>query len=153
MRRVCSLEFRPHLMDSGLADPLLGSPGVSRSASDRSFLLQSTIYNWSCSPFSKPHLTATNGADEFAIKREKRENLTLNHITKCQCACDGNVRIWKDDISRDKQKLITAFSSIHGHRPGARSVSVVVDWQQQFGYMVLFVETRSSADSEFRNPY
>ncbi|XP_022023127.1 regulatory-associated protein of TOR 1 isoform X3 [Helianthus annuus] len=66
---------------------------------------------------------------------------------------DGNVRIWKDDISRGKQKLITAFSSIHGHRPGARSVSVVVDWQQQFGYMVLFVETRSSADSEFRNPY
>ncbi|KAJ0633588.1 putative transcription factor WD40-like family [Helianthus annuus] len=170
MRRVCSLEFRPHLMDSGLADPLLGSPGVSRSASDRSFLLQSTIYNWSYSPFSKPHLTATNGADEFAIKREKRENLTLNHITKCQCnlelrggdiannheypnkgisklclvnelllvaSSDGNVRIWKDDISRGKQKLITAFSSIHGHRPGARSVSVVVDWQQQFGYMVL----------------
>ncbi|KAL7585031.1 hypothetical protein Lser_V15G43746 [Lactuca serriola] len=38
MRRVYSLEFRPHLMDSGLADPLLGSPGVL-GASERSFYL------------------------------------------------------------------------------------------------------------------
>ncbi|KAJ0814994.1 hypothetical protein HanPSC8_Chr17g0792251 [Helianthus annuus] len=75
MRRVCSLEFRPHLMDSGLADPLLGSPGVSGSASDRSFLPQSTIYNWSCSHLSKPLLTATDGADEIAIKREEKISL------------------------------------------------------------------------------
>lgn len=51
-------------------------------------------------------------------------------------AGDGNVHIWKDYTSRGKQKLVTAFSSIHGHRPGARSVSAVVDWQQQSGYMV-----------------
>ncbi|KAF5762688.1 putative transcription factor WD40-like family [Helianthus annuus] len=227
MRRVCSLEFRPHLMDSGLADPLLGSPGVSGSSSDRSFLPQSTIYNWSCSHFSKPLLTATDGADEIAIKREERENLALNHITKCQRASgsnlhnpiarwdtkfetgaktallqpfspivvaaeegeciriwnyeeatllnsfnnheypnkgisklclvneldeslllvassDGNVRIWKDYISRGKQKLVTAFSSIHGHRPGARSVSAVVDWQQQSGYMYASGEISST---------
>nr|POF11145.1 regulatory-associated protein of tor 2 [Quercus suber] len=40
MRRVCSLEFRPHLInspDSGLADPLLGSGGPS-GASERSLL-------------------------------------------------------------------------------------------------------------------
>ena len=51
-------------------------------------------------------------------------------------AGDGNVRIWKDYTIRGKQKLVTAFSSIHGHRPGVRSVSAVVDWQQTSGYMV-----------------
>ncbi|PWA73312.1 regulatory-associated protein of TOR1 [Artemisia annua] len=48
---------------------------------------------------------------------------------------DGNVHIWKDYTIRGKQKLVTAFSSIHGHRPGVRSVSAVVDWQQTSGYM------------------
>ena len=51
-------------------------------------------------------------------------------------AGDGNVHIWKDYTIRGKQKLVTAFSSIHGHRPGVRSVSAVVDWQQTSGYMV-----------------
>ncbi|XP_076959609.1 regulatory-associated protein of TOR 1-like [Bidens hawaiensis] len=226
MRRVCSLEFRPHLMDSGLADPLLGSP-VGPTPSDRSFLPQSTIYNWSCSHFSKPLLTATDAADEIAVKREKREKLALKHITKCQrssgsnlhnpiarwdtkfetgaktallqpfspivvaaeegecirvwnyeeatllnsfnnheypnkgisklclvneldeslllvASSDGNVRVWKDYISRGKQKLVTAFSSIHGHRPGARSVNAVVDWQQQSGYMYASGEISST---------
>ncbi|PWA77206.1 hypothetical protein CTI12_AA226550 [Artemisia annua] len=50
---------------------------------------------------------------------------------------DGNVHIWKDYTIRGKQKLVTAFSSIHGHRPGVRSVSAVVDWQQTSGYMDL----------------
>jgi regulator-associated protein of mTOR len=35
-----------------------------------------------------------------------------------------------------KQKLVTAFSSIHGHKPGVRSLNAVVDWQQQCGYLV-----------------
>ncbi|KAI7745102.1 hypothetical protein M8C21_017802, partial [Ambrosia artemisiifolia] len=83
IRRVCSLEFRPHLMDSGLADSLLGSHGVTGS-SDRSFLPQSTIYNWSCSHFSKPLLIATDEADEIANKREDRETIVFDHITKCQ---------------------------------------------------------------------
>ncbi|KAJ0780883.1 hypothetical protein HanPI659440_Chr06g0242851 [Helianthus annuus] len=72
---------------SWLADQLLGSPGVPGSSSDRSFLPQSTTYNWSCSHFSKPLITATDGADEIAMKREERENLALNHIKKCQRAC------------------------------------------------------------------
>ena len=49
---------------------------------------------------------------------------------------DGNVRIWKDYTRRGQQKLVTAFSSIQGHRPGVRSVKAVVDWQQQSGYLV-----------------
>lgn len=49
---------------------------------------------------------------------------------------DGNVRIWKDYTSKGQQKLVTAFPSIQGHRPGVRSVNAVVDWQQQSGYLV-----------------
>ncbi|KAJ0637605.1 putative transcription factor WD40-like family [Helianthus annuus] len=93
------------------------------------------------------HEYPNKGISKLCLVNELDESLLL------VASSDGNVRIWKDDISRGKQKLVTAFSSIHGHRPGARSVSVVVDWQQQYGCMVLFLETRSSADSEFRNPY
>lgn len=87
MRRVCSLEFRPpHLMhsqDSGLADPLLGSAGSS-GASDRSFLPQSTIYNWSCGHFSKPLLTAADDSEEMIARREEKEKMALDLIAKCQ---------------------------------------------------------------------
>ncbi|XP_035846607.1 uncharacterized protein LOC110900350 [Helianthus annuus] len=40
---------------------------------------------------SKNFVTATDGADEIAIKREERENLALNHITKCQRASSSNL--------------------------------------------------------------
>ncbi|GMI93061.1 hypothetical protein like AT3G08850 [Hibiscus trionum] len=219
MRRVCSLEFRPHLMnsqDSGLADPLLGSSGVS----DRSLLPQSTIYNFSCGHFSKPLLTASDDSEELLARREERERFALERIAKCQhssvsklnnnsqiaswdtrfetgtrtallqpfspiviaadenerirvwnyeeatllngfdnhdfpekgisklcllnelddslllvASCDGNIRIWKDYTVRGKQKLVTAFSSIQGHKPGVWSLSAVLDWQQQSGYL------------------
>ncbi|KAL6998489.1 Regulatory-associated protein of TOR 1 [Sarracenia purpurea var. burkii] len=221
MRRVCSLEFRPHLMnppDTGLADPLLGSGGAS-GVSERSFLPQSSIYNWSCGHFSKPLLTAADDSEEMMARREEREKYALDHIAKCQhssinklhdnqiaswdtkfesgtktillqpfspvviaadeteririwnyeeatllnsfdnhvypdkgisklcllneledslllaASSDGNIRIWKDYTSRGKQKLVTAFSSIQGHRPGVRSVNAVVEWQQQSGYL------------------
>lgn len=52
---------------------------------------------------------------------------------------DGNVRIWKDYTVKGKQKLVTAFSSIQGHKPGVRSLNAVVDWQQQSGYLVCFL--------------
>ncbi|VFQ79514.1 unnamed protein product [Cuscuta campestris] len=218
LRRVCSLEFRPHLMtspDTGLADPLLGSGGPS-GTSERSFLPQSTIYNWSCGHFSKPLLTAADDGEEIISRREEREKMALDLITKCQhstvsklhnqiaswdtrfetgtktailqpfspfviasdeserirvwnyeeatllnsfdnhsypdrgisklclvneldeslllvASSDGNIRIWKDYASRGRQKLVTAFSSIQGHRVGMRSVNAVVDWQQQSG--------------------
>ncbi|KAL3830244.1 hypothetical protein ACJIZ3_019046 [Penstemon smallii] len=86
MRRVCSLEFRPHLMnspDSGLADPLLGSSGPS-GVSERSFLPQSTIYSWSCGHFSKPLLTAMDDSEDIIARREEREKVALDHIVKCQ---------------------------------------------------------------------
>ena len=49
---------------------------------------------------------------------------------------DGSIRIWKDYTVKGKQKLVTAFSAIQGHKPGVRSINAVVDWQQQSGYLV-----------------
>ncbi|GFY95751.1 regulatory-associated protein of TOR 1 [Actinidia rufa] len=86
MRRVCSLEFRPRLMnppDTGLADPLLGSGGAS-VASERNLFPQSTIYNWSCGHFSKSLLTAADDSEEILAGREKREKYALDNIAKCQ---------------------------------------------------------------------
>ncbi|KAG5243161.1 transducin family protein [Salix suchowensis] len=84
MRRVCSLEFRPHLMnspDSGLADPLLGSVG-SLGGTERSLFPQSTIYNWSCGHFSKPLLSTMDDTKEILVRREEREKLHWN-ILQC----------------------------------------------------------------------
>ncbi|KAK4392360.1 Regulatory-associated protein of TOR 1 [Sesamum angolense] len=86
MRRVYSLEFRPHLInspDSGLADPLLGSAGPC-GVSERSLLPQSTIYNWSSGHFSKPLLTPVDDSEDIIARREEREKVALDHIVKCQ---------------------------------------------------------------------
>ncbi|XP_008799843.2 regulatory-associated protein of TOR 1-like isoform X2 [Phoenix dactylifera] len=56
---------------------------------------------------------------------------------------DGNVRVWKDYTLKGKQKLVTAFSSVQGHRPGVRSMNAVVDWQQQSGYLYASGEASS----------
>ena len=49
-------------------------------------------------------------------------------------AGDGNVRIWKNFACKGGQKLVTAFSSVQGHRAAGRSI--VIDWQQQSCYLV-----------------
>ncbi|KAL0744122.1 hypothetical protein Bca4012_085635 [Brassica carinata] len=82
LRRVCSLEFRPHLLgspDSGLADPFLGASG-----SERSLLPLSTIYNWSCGYFSKPLLSEADASQEIDTRREEKEKFALEHIAKCR---------------------------------------------------------------------
>nr|5WBI_A Chain A, Regulatory-associated protein of TOR 1 [Arabidopsis thaliana]5WBJ_A Chain A, Regulatory-associated protein of TOR 1 [Arabidopsis thaliana]5WBK_A Chain A, Regulatory-associated protein of TOR 1 [Arabidopsis thaliana]5WBL_A Chain A, Regulatory-associated protein of TOR 1 [Arabidopsis thaliana] len=56
-------------------------------------------------------------------------------------SCDGSVRIWKNYATKGKQKLVTGFSSIQGHKPGARDLNAVVDWQQQSGYLYASGET------------
>ena len=50
------------------------------------------------------------------------------NISESYDAADGNIRIWKDYTLKGKQKLVTAFSSIRGHKPGVRSLNAVVDW-------------------------
>lgn len=86
LRRVYSLEFRPHQLgsqDAGLADPLLGSTG-SPGTSERSLLPQSSIYNWSCGHFSRPLLTALDDNEDVMARREQREQVALDGIAKCQ---------------------------------------------------------------------
>lgn len=88
MRRVCSLEFRPQLMnspESGLADPLLSCK--QSLASESSLLPQSTIYSWSCGHFSKPLLTARDDSEELLDRREQRERLSVDHIKNWEHTC------------------------------------------------------------------
>jgi regulatory associated protein of mTOR len=88
LRRVCSMEFRPHLLNSpdGLADPLLSS-AAAPSTSELNILPQSTIYNWSCGHFSRPLLTGSDDNGEVSARREERERTALDCIAKCQRSC------------------------------------------------------------------
>ncbi|XP_058214721.1 regulatory-associated protein of TOR 1-like isoform X3 [Rhododendron vialii] len=111
MRRVCSLEFRPHLMNSpdiGLANPLLGSGGDS-GVSERSLLPQSTIYKWSCSHFSKPLLTAADDSEEMLARREEREKIALDNIAKCQRTSINKLH---DQITSRDTKFETSTKTI-----------------------------------------
>ncbi|KAJ7559940.1 hypothetical protein O6H91_04G107500 [Diphasiastrum complanatum] len=182
-------------------------------------LPESMLYSWSCGHFSRPLLEpALDDEDEILVRREERERMALDGISKGQhlnvskvsdqiaswdtqsdmgtkavllhpflpivCIADdketiriwnyedatvvnafdnntspekgvsklcllndfddslllvatndGNVRVWKDYTQKDKQRLATAWQTIHGHRPGARGVGAVVDWQQLTGYL------------------
>ncbi|KAK4377456.1 hypothetical protein RND71_003752 [Anisodus tanguticus] len=119
MRRVYSLDFRHHLMnsqDSGLADPLLGSGGSS-GASEHSFLPQSTIYNWSCGHFSKPLLTAADDSEEIIARREEKEKLALDLIAKCQhCSVNrlhNQIASWDTKFeSGTRTALLQPFSPV-----------------------------------------
>lgn len=57
-------------------------------------------------------------------------------LSNFHVAGDGNVRVWKNFTQKGGQKLVTAFSSVQGHRAAGRSI--VIDWQQQSGYLVIF---------------
>ncbi|ONK61806.1 uncharacterized protein A4U43_C08F33770 [Asparagus officinalis] len=118
LRRVCSLEFRPHLLnspESGLADPLLGSVGPSGSS--ESLLPQSTIYNWSCGHFSRPLLTAADDNEEIIVRREDREKIALDRIAKCQhCSVstlNNQIASWDTRFETGtKATLLLPFSPI-----------------------------------------
>ncbi|XP_022733761.1 regulatory-associated protein of TOR 1-like isoform X2 [Durio zibethinus] len=69
------------------------------------------------------------GISKLCLLNELDDSLLL------VASCDGNIRVWKDYTLRGQQKLVTAFSSIQGHKPGVRSLRAVVDWQQQSGYL------------------
>ncbi|XP_074581957.1 regulatory-associated protein of TOR 1-like [Curcuma longa] len=119
LRRVCSLEFRPHQLnspDTGLADPLLGAAGSS-GGSERSLLPQSTIYNWSCGHFSRPLLAGADDNEETISRREERERIALDRIVKCQHS--SNVKLANQIASWDtkfetgmKASLLLPFSPI-----------------------------------------
>ena len=59
-------------------------------------------------------------------------------LSNFHVAGDGNVRIWKNFTQKGGQKLVTAFSSVQGHRAAGRSI--VIDWQQQSGCLVILYD-------------
>ncbi|KAL0318162.1 UNVERIFIED_CONTAM: Regulatory-associated protein of TOR 1 [Sesamum calycinum] len=157
MRRVYSLEFRPHLInspDSGLADPLLAVSKLHNQIASWDTKFETGTKTALLQPFS-PVVIASDenerirvwnyeeatllnsfdnhdyldhkGVSKLCLVNELDENLLL------VASNDGNIRIWKDYTAKGQQKLVTAFASIQGHRPGVRSVNAVVDWQQQSG--------------------
>uniref|UniRef100_A0A1J3E6Q8 Regulatory-associated protein of TOR 1 n=1 Tax=Noccaea caerulescens TaxID=107243 RepID=A0A1J3E6Q8_NOCCA len=69
------------------------------------------------------------GISKLCLVNELDDSLLL------VASCDGLVRIWKDYATKGRQRLVTGFSSIQGHKPGARGLYAVVDWQQQSGYL------------------
>ncbi|KAF5190287.1 Regulatory-associated protein of tor, partial [Thalictrum thalictroides] len=75
------------------------------------------------------HSFPDKGISKLCLLNELDDSLLL------VASSDGNIRIWKDYSLKGKQKLVTAFSSIQGHRPGVRGLNAVVDWQQQSGYL------------------
>ena len=50
---------------------------------------------------------------------------------------DVSVHVQKDYIQQDRHKIAIAWKTTQVHRSGARSVNVVVDWQQLTGYLVM----------------
>ena len=85
MRRVCSLEFSPHMRkssDSGLADTVLVGGGPFGSVS----LPSSNLYRWSCCHFSRPLLEPSHDDhdEEAAARKVERERMAIDGISKCQ---------------------------------------------------------------------
>ncbi|THU65455.1 hypothetical protein C4D60_Mb05t03810 [Musa balbisiana] len=109
LRRVCSLEFRPHQInspDTGLADPLIGAVGSSES-SERSLLPQSTVYNWSCVHFSRPLLAGTDDSEETVARREERERMALD----ANCKLGNQIASWDTKYETGtKAALLLPFS-------------------------------------------
>ncbi|KAL6905760.1 hypothetical protein ACP4OV_003361 [Aristida adscensionis] len=117
LRRVCSMEFRPHLMNSpeGLASPLLSSAAAPSNA-DLNIPPQSTIYNWSCGHFSRPLLTGSDDNEEANARREERERIALDCIAKCQrssCKMTSQIASWDTRFELGtKAALLMPFSPI-----------------------------------------
>eukprot|EP00246_Nothoceros_aenigmaticus_P010872 TRINITY_DN2780_c0_g1_i3.p1 TRINITY_DN2780_c0_g1~~TRINITY_DN2780_c0_g1_i3.p1 ORF type:complete len:984 (+),score=169.84 TRINITY_DN2780_c0_g1_i3:2-2953(+) len=77
------------------------------------------------------HFAPDKGVSRLCMLNELDESLLLVAST------DGSVRVWKDFMRKDKQQMATAWQAVQGHRPGARSINAVVDWQQSTGYLVI----------------
>ncbi|KAL5204746.1 hypothetical protein ABZP36_009617 [Zizania latifolia] len=118
LRRVCSMEFRPHLLNSpdGLADPLLRT-NAAPSNMGLDILPQSTIYRWSCGHFSRPLLTVSDDNEEANARREERERIAMDCIAKCQrssaCKMTSQIASWDTRFELGtKASLLLPFSPI-----------------------------------------
>ncbi|XP_024397087.1 regulatory-associated protein of TOR 1 isoform X2 [Physcomitrium patens] len=75
------------------------------------------------------HNTPDKGISKLCLLNELDDSFLL------VASSDGSIRVWKDYTQKDKQRLVTAWQSVQRHRPGARGLSSVVDWQQMTGYL------------------
>ncbi|CAM6060131.1 unnamed protein product [Sphagnum tenellum] len=73
------------------------------------------------------HNAPDRGVSKLCLLNELDDSLLLI------ASSDGIVRVWRDYTQKDNQQLATAWQTVQGHRPGARSISAVVDWQQMTG--------------------
>ncbi|MFS7976678.1 putative regulatory associated protein of TOR [Helianthus anomalus] len=88
-------------MGLGLADPIL------HASPDPILLPKSTIYNRSCTRFSKPFLTTT---EDFPATRNERVKLALQRINKCQrysgCNLHNAIARWDTHFQTGAETLL-----------------------------------------------
>ncbi|CAN6715434.1 unnamed protein product [Malus baccata var. baccata] len=119
----------------------------------RNFLLADRIMRSAhCSPISHPMLPSThqhhvnyqeqkeatlfNGFDNHDFPDKGISKLCLvNELDDSLLLLQARFYTTKKICFLGQQKLVTAFSSIQGHKPGVRSLNAVVDWEQQSGYL------------------
>jgi regulator-associated protein of mTOR len=75
------------------------------------------------------HNTPDKGVSKLCLLNELDDSLLL------VASSDGSVRVWRDYTQTDNHRLATSWQSVQGHKPGSRSISAVVDWQQLSGYL------------------
>ncbi|PKU65192.1 regulatory-associated protein of TOR 1 isoform X1 [Dendrobium catenatum] len=83
------------------------------------------------------HYSSDGGISKLCLVNELDDSLLL------VASSEGNIRVWKNYTLKDRQKLVTAFSSIQSHRAGVLASNAVVDWQQQSGYLYASSEISS----------
>ncbi|KAJ1688768.1 hypothetical protein LUZ63_012923 [Rhynchospora breviuscula] len=72
--------------------------------------------------------SSEKGISKLCLINELDDNLLLAGSN------DGNVRVWKNFTVKNKQKLVTAFSSVPGQQKSTIR-NATVDWQQKSGYL------------------
>ncbi|MCO5592600.1 hypothetical protein L7F22_046603 [Adiantum nelumboides] len=151
MRRVCSLEFSPHMRttaDTGLADTALVGGGPS-SLLESVNIPSSNLYRWSCGHFSKPLLEPCHEVDEDGLaRREEREKLALDGIIKCQ---HSNVSRVSDQIASWDINPMTCVWAVllHPFLPivcAADHKEVIRIWDYEEGTLVNTFENHNAAD-------
>lgn len=151
MRRVCSLEFSPHMRttaDTGLADTALVGGGPSPLLESIA-VPSSNLYRWSCGHFSRPLLEPSHDDDEeTSTRREERERLSLDGIVKCQ---HSNVSRVSDQIASWDINPVTSVGSVllHPFLPivvAADHKEVIRVWDYEEAALVNTFENHSAAD-------
>nr|PNR35773.1 hypothetical protein PHYPA_021623 [Physcomitrium patens] len=75
------------------------------------------------------HNAPDKGVSRLCLLNELDDSLLL------VASSDGIVRVWKDYTQKGKHRLASSWQAVQGHRPGARGISAVVDWQQMTGFL------------------